>query len=179
LLDRLTPPSRPWHPMYLPYRAAARALREAHAGRPGDILFVGHPQSQLARLVREFPGQHHGASAARLTEPGWDRAVAGPGKFQTAVVELTRADLIDARGIYEAVARLVGENGKVILSWINDADTAPNALVEEGLAGLLLLPTGAASQAVFTFRRSPRPALRLDRRQFGHSHEAARAAASV
>ena len=172
LVHRMAPPTRPWHPLYLGYRDAARALRRAQAG---NILFIGRPESLMGRLIDGLPGQHYGASPASVREPGWDNAVAGLPQFRIGVIELSRADLVDAPAIYKAVARRIGPDGMVILSWINSADTPSDPGIEQGLAALLLLH-GAGAQVKFESSEAARRALRWARRALGQNGGAGRAA---
>src|SRR5207237_3509764 len=87
----------------------------------------------------------------------------------------SRADLVDAPAIYKAVARRIGPDGMVILSWINSADTPSDPGIEQGLAALLLLH-GAGAQVKFESSEAARRALRWARRALGQNGGAARAA---
>jgi len=157
-LRRLSPPTAPWHPMYLAYRGVKRALRDIGLGKAGNILFVGDLGSPLARVIAGRPGTHFATSPSSARDANWDGALSCLPEFTTAVIELSRADLPHARKLYETAAeRLVGD-ARIMFSWINTAD-AVDAGLEQELVALVLLP-GRVVQTNFVSSAAAERAIR-------------------
>jgi hypothetical protein len=138
LARRVAPPAWPWNPLYTAYRDVAAALRTTCAGRASNILFVGDPDRALARLIARLPGDHHWALPNSVGNSDWNGVGIGLPSFSVGVIELSRADLPRAPELYEAVAGRLGNDGLVLLSWVNVSGEADLAL-EQDLVRMLLL----------------------------------------